>query len=537
MPSEDKLEPLFSKYEQGFRNESSETGGQVLGVPFLAQLAFRVIANPGPDGDRVADNPTTLLRRITEITVHHARLSTEYIQVGASPKFAERAICKKLHGDPLRRLLHRTAAKMTIAGRESVSHKELWDFLHASNDADLMEQAEGAGGISGLLIAFFFKGGNTQLGCEFTHKAFREYLFAEAVVECIKDLAKDQETTPNLGVRTHYWRDFSDEDPRQEWSRSLGELLAPQWLAPPVSAHITELLEWETRRAAADSYSEEVTQPLTPAEWKYVRDGIADVYDWWTEGVPMRPQLGVIPKKNETEWRPPYFQVLIEQQFERPSKPNILTVIPPRMTTYDGHLGAALMHLTAAIHVSVSEMVSQLGLADAPRDGSRVQSLDKGGVIRFRPTGDRPEFFKWYCSRITAAGWYGHMFPDFEVGLRFPASAYLRGVDLGETHLQGEILVQTNLREAILARTALDSSFLFRADLSAADLSEASLDKARLVSAVLKRANFAEAELRGADLEGADLEGANLEGANLEGARIDPKTLSAKQLASLKGRP
>ena len=176
------------------------------------------------------------------------------------------------------------------------------------------------------MIAFFFKGGNTDLGCEFTHKALREYLFAEAVVEGIKQLGRYAETTPTLPVRAYYWRDFGDDDPRQEWSRGLAELLAPQWLTAPVSNHILNLLEWDIRRTTASSYPEEATKPLTPAEWRYVRDGMADIYDWWAEGVPMRPQLSAVPKKNETEWTPPYFQMLIEEQLERPAKPDILTV-------------------------------------------------------------------------------------------------------------------------------------------------------------------------------------------------------------------
>ena len=317
---------------------------------------------------------------------------------------------------------------MTIVGRESISHKEFSDYLHASNDEELIEQAEKVGGISGLLIAFFFKGGNTHLGCEFTHKALREYLFAEAVVESIKQLAKHAKATPALVVRSHYWRDFADDDPRREWSRSLAELLAPQWLTFPVTSQILNLLEWEIGRAETISHREETTKPLTLTEWRYVRDGMADIYDWFAEGVPVRPQLAVVPKKNETEWRPPYLQELIEEQFERPAKPDILTITPPRLTTYDGHLGAALMQLTAAVHLWVREIGLRIGLQDADR-GSRVQSQEGHNPLRFRPSSGSSEYFWWYCARVNAAGWY-RTTTSWSRGAQFPSGAFLRGVSL-----------------------------------------------------------------------------------------------------------
>ena len=38
-----------------------------------------------------------------------------------------------------------------------------------------------------LMISFYFKGGQPEQGCEFAHKSFREYLFAECIVETLKE--------------------------------------------------------------------------------------------------------------------------------------------------------------------------------------------------------------------------------------------------------------------------------------------------------------------------------------------------------------
>jgi hypothetical protein len=143
------------------------------------------MAAPGSDREHVASDSTALLRRITEITVHHARRSSEDVGGGHGGDSVNKVTGKKLHGPVLRPLLHRTATKMIVSGRESVSHEQLSAYLQAADEGELMKQAEQAGGVTGLVIAFFFKGGRTDVGCKFTHKALREYLFAEAVVETV----------------------------------------------------------------------------------------------------------------------------------------------------------------------------------------------------------------------------------------------------------------------------------------------------------------------------------------------------------------
>ena len=90
------------------------------------------------------------------------------------------------------------------------------------------------------MISFYFKGGQPEQGCEFAHKSFREYLFAEHIVETLKEYGhrlteREAEQPPSR----NYWRDFSREEnrPLYEFSRDLAYLLAPQWVAPNVWDH------------------------------------------------------------------------------------------------------------------------------------------------------------------------------------------------------------------------------------------------------------------------------------------------------------
>jgi Pentapeptide repeats (8 copies) len=547
MPTETDLQPLLDKYKEG-----SE---QLLGLPFLAQLVFRVIADSKridesrgidksvPAGNPVTTDSTALLRRITEITVRHAGNSTDRISLDGGSDDNNQATGRRLYGNPLRTLLHKTAAKMTIAGRESVSHDELLDYLRASKDEVLIAQVDKAGGITGLLIAFFFKGGNTDLGCEFTHKALREYLFAEAVVEGIKQLARRarrENAKRDLAVRAHYWRDFSVDDPQLEWSKNLAELLAPQWLTWPVRNHILSLLKWEIDRSTAWAESEEATSPLTLEEWQYVRDGMADVYDWWAEGVPMRRQLA-FTVNTETSWGPPYFETLIKEQFERPGRSDIVSVASPRLTTYDGHLASALMQLTAAVHQWVGAMILQTPTKreDVLRVDSQVQSQKDREPLRFRPGGGHSEYFFWYCDRINAAGWY-RATSLWSQAIRFPSDAVLPGADLARSNLRaadfsgadlsGADLSDVDLMRADLSGADLRGADLTRANLSGAYLSAAKLNDAILNRAVLRGVYLCDAKLSGADLMYADLSGADLTRADLSGANLTGVDLSSVDL-------
>jgi hypothetical protein len=103
------------------------------------------------------------------------------------------------------------------------------------------------------MISFFFKGGHTHLGCEFVHKSFREYLFAEAIVEALKDFGRDD--SGELRKRASYYKEFNKEDPQYGLTRTLSELLSPQWLSPEVAVHVEQLLAWEIQREVSGENS------------------------------------------------------------------------------------------------------------------------------------------------------------------------------------------------------------------------------------------------------------------------------------------
>ena len=88
----------------------------------------------------------------------------------------------RLSGNDLRGLLWRTAEAITALRKESISREELKLRCGEDELETIVEEATADRVFSRLIISFFFKESAGE-GCEFLHKSFREYLFAEGVIE------------------------------------------------------------------------------------------------------------------------------------------------------------------------------------------------------------------------------------------------------------------------------------------------------------------------------------------------------------------
>src|SRR5205814_2836609 len=136
----------------------------------------------------------------------------------------------------------------------------------------------------------------------------------------------------------------------------LSELLSPQWLTFEVATHVDRLLNWEISRSHQQAESMALGNPTAPLDlsgWTRLRDGLADTWDWWCEGVPLRPQ----PARDESgiyNFAQPYVQELIKKSAPRDVQQKLKPQIPNRTTTMDSHLGDGLFRLTALVHYLVA---------------------------------------------------------------------------------------------------------------------------------------------------------------------------------------
>jgi hypothetical protein len=567
----DEVEPLIAEESAADAIDSEETSAEsvapfvppprrlrwvssgsmeVLGLPLLAHLAIRVMAQTKDDLNKLIEQPTRLYRQLTDMTCRNAG---KFVQDGRDTA-SERDVWWRVPGAELRGLLQRTAGAMTVNGDEYISKEQLLRRLFGGEDdgttgvMDELTKKADEHRLSKLMISFFFKGGHPQMGCEFAHKSFREYLFAECIVECLKDFGRTiEDEKVGLHPRPKPERDFAEDDPRHAFSRRLSEWLAPQWLKGEVLAHLGELLKWEIERSRTPD-PDASSPALTFRQWERIRDGLADLWQWWAEGVHLRPQWERGRKRTDTpQIVPPYVYELLQWMAPLDQAQTNTAISFEPVTTADAHLGDGLFQLCAWTHFLIAKADGWLASRGASEDEPTPEQLWEGvtarkvsswpfgeeralgrgdaphlfqaGIVQgarnwrvFAPSGSEAGVFQRCIARVNATeGRPTGMFPSDAVmdGLD------LRGARLNSTHLEFTRLNFANFDFALLTFASFDFASLGFASFNFAVLTNASLDFANLAAAHLSQAEF-------------------LTLPQLESAWINEATHLPKQLAAMK---
>ena len=377
----------------------------------------------------IRGNTTELYRRLVDLTC---------AQAGKAPDDpAGTAGQLRIAGLDLRTLLWKTASAITTLGEESISHDELKLRLGEDNLSDVAESLTLENTLSALMISFYFKAGHTELGCEFLHKSFREYLHAEHIIATLKNHAA---ACKGESSERGYYRDFADESWHYDFSRDLSELLSPQWLTREIRQHLLALLEWEVGRSWQPSEASLETHgtsvpAISSREWEALRDALADVWEWWGDGAHLRPRVERRKGQMDIDWHPAYVHELAQHAAPSHRREKELPK-PVRAETLDAHLGDGLFQLAAETHFLVARssgwltepLTAEALWLDPDRQARNYQTvIQRNGlpIVLFRPSGNDPSYFRWFANRINGSGWYPDGF--------FPKGVSARGVDLGGT--------------------------------------------------------------------------------------------------------
>ncbi len=259
-----------------------------------------------------------------------------------------------------------------------------------------------------------------------------------------------------------YGTDFKIDDPRYSFSRRLGSLLAPQWLTKEVNVFIHGLIKWELARAHGKDEEHDLgstTLPLSLLEWRRVANGLADLWNWWGEGVHLRIQPKYLGKRI-SGWVEPYANDLVHWAMPQ-DLPKGEVPTAPRTISIDSHLGDGLFKLCTLVHHYLAIPPGNIGKwesfdnseSDLRSAVRRYQSLDKlngAWVVRFAPSGPNGQYFMNYISRINAAGWH----PDFV----FPVGSFLRSIDLRDVYLPVIAFARCDLEGVCLEGTRIEGS-------------------------------------------------------------------------------
>jgi len=436
----DSLIPVFEQYKNWFNEkdaEISDSTGDFLGNPLLAYLSFRVFAETDKSPHELISNPTALYHELINITVDNAG------------KGRDEGLEDSAHrgGEHLRRLLQEVAVTSSMLRAESVSFTELKERFE---DSELpipkkllnnwYQQADTETVLQELVINFYFKGGNTNLGCEFLHKSFREYLFAEAILFALLDAVKKKTGLFESSKAYKYWEDFEHGTPEYFLSRRLCYLLSPQWLTSDVRAHLFWLIE------------NNIESNLD--RWEWIRDAVLSIYSWWAEGVLLRHQP--TGSRACSRWKEPYVDSLFQQVIRFDSSKELA---PIRTSVLDSHFGHAIIQITAFIF---DQLFTRVDAKNNPNKRELAYCYDSRGGFYFKPGGDG--FFRALVARFDTEGWRAHggiseMFlatikigcedlsylKEFNCGLR---NANLSGANLGGADLSGADLRNANLSGA-----------------------------------------------------------------------------------------
>ena len=477
-----------------------QSGLDILGSPLLAHLCLRLLSEQDDEDavgqlvDGLAADPSLLYRRLTDLVIAKAGKAPEAdFDPGRSAMIA---------GADLRHLLQCTAEAMKLAGTENISRDELQIRLEVTEEGldRRLNALEGHDRLSRLLISFFFKGGHRTLGCEFSHKSFREYLLAERIVEILKSYGRDPAAMGLDPKRPSYRDDFPLADPRHHLVRALLPTLGRRRLVAEEEDHLWHLISWEIQRGLTVELGQAEewlqagipTAPCSLTQWRTIREGLADLWHYWQDAVHLRPQ----PRAEPNDWAPPLASALAVDLVNKSDWHG-----GSRLNRIDAYYGWALFRLTSLLHARLRAV---RGFPETPSGVDRRSQSRANGLIVFRPAVDLPRSMLIADARIASTGYVR------------PRSSPFSGVQL-----QGVSLRQVILRHVVLSA----------AHMQEADLREADLRSAELVSTNLAAARLQSADLRNADLRDANLSGAQLQQAKLSGARLDAADLTEADLS------
>jgi hypothetical protein len=487
-----RFKPIIENYKENYPlmqepSNMREIDGkmEIFGLPLLTHLAVRLITSwPEDNVQKIIENPTDLYRLLTDLTC------------GKGGRYGKDVYETTISEHEIRKLLHETAIAMTVYGKDNIPYDEL-DLRLSQLNEELIERVQTVTKdhpVTSLMINFFFKGGQKQLGAEFLHKSFREYLFAEAIVETLKEYGNKAPYELPSREDNLYWKDFDSTDIRYEFSRRIGQILAPQWISKEVSSFLEGLLKWEFARTYGlenDSPLGNSTVKLEIEGWRKVRNGLADLWCWWGEGILIRPQP-VIQGKKITSWNRTIADEFIFWAMNQNEEKGIIP-IAARIVSMDSHLGNALFQLNVFVHHFFAiknyhntkwlPIIEEKHLTMEPLRAYQSYGVNDGEIkIRFKPTGPNHSYFLNYIHRINASGWHP--------GTIFPSSMFLQSVDFDDASLIMTGFASCNLAGATFRNSNLIGSLFMNSNLTNVDFSRASLRHVDFENSNIEEATF-----------------------------------------------
>ncbi len=458
-----------SRTEQELINQHYEA----IGMPLLAALVLKLASNEDYQLKELFNNPTDLYRSLADLTVEYGGRDEK-----AFDKIKKNIYAASNQKMDLRSLFREIAIAISILGKESISSYELETrLLHPENNISTqVEDIIKKDSISRLYALFYFKAGHKSYGCEFIHKSFREYFFAEALIVKLIQAGSDLKINNN-------------EETKIKHFKKLSCILAPRWLTPEINNHVKNLIEYHIN--ISDEEKLEI--------WEITRDWLADYFVWWADKEHMTPQM-YLNRRGEAQTEPPFVEELAQEtrpyDYEKDKLPKITDYI-----SLDSHLGDSVFQLNCYVHAFIA--VKKLNLANIEQwswensnqchkhqwnieiEGQNFTVFGFIGSETFEK--NENDYLLNYFARINST-------PGRPQGMA-PLSYFMPLINFSGVDLSHASLYNARLDYASLDYARLDYARLDYASLYNARLDYASLDYAHLYNASLDYAHLYNASL------------------------------------------
>lgn len=397
---------------------------------------------------------------------------------------------KKYTDEARKRVLEELALCIIQTGGESATIDMVKSHLrdntrgHREKDVEVVEEAleqleKDDSPVRTTLVCFYIQAGhNRKYGSvEFTHKSFKEFLFASRLKEALEDLTF-------AAPRQHSGFHISDQE--MDWQ--IIDLLGYGKLTKEIVDYLMELL----------------IKNVNPDNLVIIFQRLQRFYLIWSQGQ-------FIESSNIQEQHP----LRKSQQLEKQGI----------------YLGQRQIDIYAGLNVfilllSLNNYAKEENFLRPYISKLTFYPCGKIGHTDFEPTRLRRICEYSNCSKPST-------FVDI-VG-KFLTGANLVGIDLSRVNLRGANLSKTDLSQSDLRRADLSEANLSEAnirnaylraiDLSAVNLSDANLYKSDLARAYLSKANLSGAKLHKVNFRGADLTDTFLGGLSFDKIKYSPAIL------------
>lgn len=462
---------------------------RILGLPLIVFIVHELLSDTENDLDykKLFGNKAILYKELADLTCKNA---------GKRKQIKEEKLNYRIYGENLRRVLQKTAKIISLKGHEQASYDDL-KLLLKEKELTIAEED-----ISKIVVSYYFKGGYHNAGCEFAHKSFREYFYAEAIINALDEYSY---AIREIRQKKPKFKDnIKSIGPLNKLVNELIGLLAFQPITEEVFEFVEGLLEINFLRAKKFSFGSTMKQ------------GLVQIWDWWVNSNNIKYRINSdrgIEHPDIIKSIEPYLKI-------SPVENHIL------INNLDSNFGDGVLRLCVILHyfalkkVGINSLNSDNIEIDKNTNANyqiKVNLKEKNMLMKaFVPFGLKVKNPNNIINRINLSK------REFELIFYscYFDNLHLNNCNLSNANFSGSFFVNINLQNVCLNNVVAKCIRFIDVDVSTSDLYGIELDES-----YLKGTNFTNATLTSASIQNSNVDECNFSRINAESANFESSSM------------